>query len=83
MIPINRGGRKCGKSGLKYFRTHLQWAENGTRIEKICLEVFADNKHAISLYKKLGFTEEGTKRNAIKTPARTYQTMSSMAYFLE
>ena len=61
----------------------LEWAESSPLIEKICLEVFADNEHAIRLYKRFGFKEEGTKSNAIKHSDGIYHDMILMAYFLE
>ena len=35
-------------------------------LERIYLEVLDDNDHAISMYEKVGFKTEGTKRKSIK-----------------
>jgi RimJ/RimL family protein N-acetyltransferase len=40
-------------------RTLIDWAEKSCTIRKINLRVRKDNRRAINLYKKLGFTEEG------------------------
>ncbi|RDI45637.1 GNAT family N-acetyltransferase [Falsibacillus pallidus] len=44
----------------------LDWAEKNPYIEKVCLGVFSINERAISLYKKLGFLEEGRKVREFK-----------------
>lgn len=44
----------------------LKWATENPLIEKVCLGVFSTNKAAISLYRKMGFIEEGRKINEIK-----------------
>ncbi|WP_245807644.1 GNAT family N-acetyltransferase [Halobacillus massiliensis] len=59
----------------------LNWAENNTLIEKVSLEVFAENTIAISLYKRTGFTVEGQKRKAVKVDTRKYFDLIVMAYF--
>ncbi len=61
---------------------HLGWQRQGidtlliekllekashTEIEKIALSVRASNAHAISLYKAIGFREEGRLKNHVKT----------------
>ena len=50
-------------------------------IERVELEVFASNESAIALYKKLGFTVEGIKKNARKLDGR-YDDDVIMALFL-
>ncbi|GAB0171564.1 GNAT family N-acetyltransferase [Lysinibacillus sp. CTST325] len=50
----------------------LEWAENNPYIEKISLGVFSTNERAISLYKKMGFVEEGRKINEIKLHDNEY-----------
>jgi RimJ/RimL family protein N-acetyltransferase len=37
----------------------LDWAESSEIIEKVRLEVFADNQRAYALYESMGFVEEG------------------------
>lgn len=59
----------------------LAWAKENHVIEKVCLEVFAENTDAISLYKKFGFVEEGRKVKAIKVDANKYYDLISMALF--
>ncbi|MCC7368340.1 MAG: GNAT family N-acetyltransferase [Chloroflexi bacterium] len=43
----------------------LDLADNFLGLERIELEVFADNAHAIRLYERLGFEHEGRKRKAV------------------
>lgn len=50
-------------------------------VEKIDLEVFENNKSALSLYKKFGFIKEGIKVKAIKTKYG-YENMILMGRFL-
>ncbi|MCB2299297.1 GNAT family N-acetyltransferase [Clostridium tagluense] len=71
----------CGLGiGNLLMKKVIEWAElNG--VEKIDLEVFQDNAPAISLYKKFGFIEEGTKIKAIKTNAG-YKDIVLMGKFL-
>lgn len=59
----------------------LDWAISNPLIEKICLEVFATNKSAIALYKKLGFIEEGRKLKGIKLENNLYDDIILMATF--
>ncbi|XXM70818.1 N-acetyltransferase family protein [Lysinibacillus sphaericus] len=49
-------GRGIGKALLKAL---LDWAEENPLIEKVSLGVFSTNQRAISLYKQMGFVEEG------------------------
>ncbi|MRX73932.1 GNAT family N-acetyltransferase [Bacillus lacus] len=52
--------------GRKLLSELLRWAEENPFIEKVTLGVFSTNINAISLYKKLGFKEEGRKIREIK-----------------
>ncbi|MCF6409111.1 GNAT family N-acetyltransferase [Pseudalkalibacillus salsuginis] len=59
----------------------INWAKENSLIEKVSLEVFADNTNAISLYEKAGFTKEGRKLAAIKVDSGKYFDLILMAYF--
>jgi len=50
----------------------LKWAERNPYIEKISLGVFSTNERAITLYKKMGFVEEGRKVKEIKLHDNDY-----------
>jgi RimJ/RimL family protein N-acetyltransferase len=50
----------------------LDWAGASPRIEKIELNVRADNERAIELYRKLGFLEQGRRPRAIKLAPGRY-----------
>lgn len=44
----------------------IDWANANCVIEKLCLNVFADNEKAMSMYEKLGFVEYGRRIDEIK-----------------
>lgn len=50
----------------------LEWAEKNPVVEKVSLGVFSTNHRAISLYKKMGFIEEGRKINEFKINDHQY-----------
>jgi RimJ/RimL family protein N-acetyltransferase len=60
----------------------LDWAKENPSIEKVCLEVVADNTNALRLYRNFGFVEEGLKTKAIKVDEQTYYDLILMAYFV-
>ncbi|MFD1427841.1 GNAT family N-acetyltransferase [Kroppenstedtia sanguinis] len=68
-------GRGVGSALLQ---TLLDWAETHPTIEKVCLEVFADNDRAISLYHRLGFQEEGRWNRQVKTGEGKYVDLLQM-----
>jgi RimJ/RimL family protein N-acetyltransferase len=64
--------------GRQLIMTLLDWAKENKTIEKIFLQVFASNQMAISLYKTMGFIEEGRHVNAIKQPSGEYVDILQM-----
>lgn len=60
----------------------LDWAKENPLIEKVCLEVVADNTNALHLYRNFGFVEEGLKTKAVKIDEQTYYDLILMAYFV-
>ena len=64
--------RHAAELGLPRVRTNWRLAEaaiaaaRAQGAERIELEVFASNTHAIALYERLGFAREGVKRRARK-----------------
>lgn len=50
----------------------LTWAQKNPMIEKVSLAVFAANTRAITLYKSLGFVEEGRKIKEYKLNEHEY-----------
>ncbi|WP_373459012.1 N-acetyltransferase family protein [Peribacillus sp. V2I11] len=69
MIRKNYRGEGIGKELIKAL---LEWAEANPFIEKVSLGVFSTNQRAISLYKKMGFVEEGRKVKEFKISEREY-----------
>jgi RimJ/RimL family protein N-acetyltransferase len=63
LIRKSYRGLGIGKMLLKDL---LEWAEKNPLIEKVSLAVFSTNHRAISLYKKMGFIEEGRKIKEFK-----------------
>ena len=64
--------------GRKLVEALLEWAQQNKQIEKVVLQVFATNKNAIELYKKMGFLEEGRHVKAIKQADGTYVDILQM-----
>ncbi len=64
--------------GRALIKTLLNWAQENNRIEKVFLTVFATNTNAISLYKDLGFKEEGRHVKAIKQITGEYVDIVQM-----
>ncbi len=62
-------GIGIGKALLKSL---LDWVEKSPVIEKVCLGVFSTNDRAVSLYKSMGFIEEGRKVKEFKINDNTY-----------
>lgn len=62
-------GKGIGKMLLKAL---LDWAEKNPFIEKVSLGVFSTNIGAISLYKSMGFMEEGRKIKEFKISDKEY-----------
>ncbi|PJN88373.1 GNAT family N-acetyltransferase [Bacillus sp. mrc49] len=58
--------------GEKLLRALLDWAEANPLIEKVSLGVFSTNHRAISLYKRMGFVEEGRKIQEYKMNDHVY-----------
>lgn len=52
--------------GKKLMEESIGWAKKNTDLEIIWLDVFSTNTHAVSLYKKLGFVEEGRQKNFVR-----------------
>ncbi|WP_042348535.1 GNAT family N-acetyltransferase [Bacillus massiliigorillae] len=69
MISKNFRGLGIGKMLLNEL---IGWAENNSLIEKISLGVFSTNHSAISLYKSMGFVEEGRKIKEFKMDENEY-----------
>ncbi|MCL6091117.1 MAG: GNAT family N-acetyltransferase [Candidatus Thermoplasmatota archaeon] len=60
-IAIKEGHRRRG-IGSSLITRGIDWCrDNG--VKKLNLEVFSSNKSAIALYQKIGFVEEGTRKN--------------------
>lgn len=57
-MSISKNYRDMG-IGKALLKALLDWAEENPLIEKVSLGVFSTNQRAISLYKQMGFLEEG------------------------
>lgn len=64
-IAVHLGWQKKG-IGTKLLEKIIELAKNSSAIEKIQLNVRASNTTALSLYKKMGFEEEGRFKNRVK-----------------
>ncbi len=54
------------KVGTKLLVHFINWVKKHETLDRIELHVHSDNKHAIKLYKSLGFTLEGTRRKTLR-----------------
>ncbi|NUU98714.1 hypothetical protein XO12_00870 [Marinitoga sp. 1154] len=83
---------KLGISVLESFRNmgiattlinnHITWCIENPDIHRLELEVFSNNIKAISLYKKLGFIEEGRRKEAVYIDSK-YFDIIMMGYITE
>ncbi len=64
-ILIRNNYRRMG-IGKMLLQILLEWAQNNPLIEKVSLAVFSTNHRAITLYKTMGFIEEGRKIKEFK-----------------
>ena len=69
MISQNYRGMGLGRMLVTAL---LEWAEKNPFIEKVSLGVYSTNHRAISLYKSLGFVEEGRKIKEFKMNENKY-----------
>jgi RimJ/RimL family protein N-acetyltransferase len=60
----------------------IEWAKSTRGVERLELLVFSENTQAIALYKKMGFTEEGRKKKAIRLADGGYMDELLMARFV-
>jgi RimJ/RimL family protein N-acetyltransferase len=73
-------GIGCGTALLQSI---IEWAKEDKIIEKLGLEVFANNAGAIGLYKKLGFREQGRVPRELKINEEEYVDMILMYKFVK
>lgn len=64
-MAVHRGWQSKG-IGKMLLESIIQWAKNFSSLEKIGLVVRATNTPALSLYRKMGFQEEGRLKNRVK-----------------
>lgn len=70
-MMISKSYRELG-IGRMLLKALLDWTEKNPLIEKVSLAVFSTNHRAISLYKKMGFIEEGRKIKEFKMNDNEY-----------
>ncbi|MEF2965329.1 GNAT family N-acetyltransferase [Paenibacillus sp. M1] len=78
-----RGDYQAGGIGRALLQALIDWAKKRSGIEKINLEVFANNTKAIELYRKTGFTQESLMRKQIKLQDGNYEDVIGMSLFLD
>ncbi len=64
-IAVHLGWQKKG-IGTQLLKQIIDWAKKSDVLKKIQLNVRASNSRAISLYRKMGFKEEGRLKNRVK-----------------
>ncbi|MBA4602651.1 GNAT family N-acetyltransferase [Thermoactinomyces mirandus] len=80
-MSIQEAFTNKGIGGL-LIKTLLAWAEKDNRVEKVSLEVFSNNRRAIHVYKKYGFTEEGIRKKHVKSGPGEYLDVILMSRFV-
>lgn len=73
-IVVHQGWQEKG-IGKQLMEKLIEWAKNSSTIEKIELKVRASNTRAISLYKKMGFREEGRLKKRVKVKDRYFDDL--------
>ncbi|WP_435921367.1 N-acetyltransferase family protein [Paenibacillus sp. DYY-L-2] len=77
-----RGDYQGGGIGKALLQALIGWAVKHHQIEKISLEVFANNTKAIELYRKMGFIQESLLRKQIKLQDGKYVDVIGMGMLL-
>lgn len=54
----------------------VDWAKQNPILELIWLQVYTDNKLGVSLYKKMGFSENGLIKNFFKHKGNYYDNLT-------
>lgn len=70
-------------AGRALIQALLGWAADHGQIEKVCLAALATNERALSLYRSLGFTEEGRRVGQIKLGPDEYVDEVLMARWVK
>ncbi|NLE75919.1 MAG: GNAT family N-acetyltransferase [Chloroflexi bacterium] len=81
-ISVARGWRGRGV-GTALIGSSLDWAAANPQIEKVALEVLADNTAAQALYRRFGFAEEGRRVREIKRGPGSYVDAVLMYRFVK
>lgn len=69
--------------GQRLLADLLTWARQQPQAHKVELLVRAENRAAVALYRKLGFTEEGRHRNRVRLRSGRFADDLSMALLLK
>ncbi|RCX21427.1 RimJ/RimL family protein N-acetyltransferase [Fontibacillus phaseoli] len=77
-----RSDYQGGGIGKALLQALIDWAVKHHKLEKISLEVFANNSKAIQLYRKLGFVQESLLRKQIKLQDGSYVDVIGMSLLL-
>lgn len=79
MVAADARGTGAGRALMA---ACVAWATANPVIEKLGLNVFADNDRAIALYKRLGFAEEGRRLREYRAEDGTYRDDVLMYRFI-
>lgn len=69
--------------GTALMKSAIAWAQDNAVIEKLAFGVFADNKTALRLYRKMGFVKEGRKVKEVKFGPGKYKDCILMYRFVK
>ena len=62
--------------GKHLFETVIQWAKENPKLELLWLQVYTENMAGITLYKKMGFIENGSIKNYFKQKGKYYDNLT-------
>ena len=83
-LEILVSGRARGTGiGSSLLARGVQWATANPQLVKIGLNVFADNRRALALYRKFGFEEEGRRPREYRMADGTFRDDVLMYRFVE
>ena len=81
-VVVHKGWQEKG-IGSRLMKELIAYAKSSQWIERIELWVRASNERAISLYKKIGFQEEGRLKKRVKVGNRYFDDIVMALYMLE
>ncbi|MDF3026299.1 MAG: GCN5-related N-acetyltransferase [Fluviicola sp.] len=74
-MGMHKEWQGCGL-GTAILNAAIDWAKNNSELEILFLQVYADNKAGLALYRKMGFVEHGRIPDFFKQNGRYHDEIS-------